>query len=358
MDAVDIENIIIVPKKKRGRKPKDTTNPISILPTQNIHTTDTKDKKKDKEIDTKNNDIITNVDSKSKIENEIDALPKKGKRGRKPKAIYTSYELPSNDDANITSLSDDENVIVRLNILDNNLDEEQINEEHPYAYNHDTYSNISNISDMVLPASISEEHNSNPENLRIISILKDFEEKNKNKEWPLNTSISCYWCCHRFENAPFGVPINYKNGTFEVYGCFCSLECTASYNFDTYSNQDEMWERYHLMNVMSRKMNLGNIVKCAPPRLSLKLFGGYLDIDAFRNYNTSKKIINLNFPPMTSITQQLEEINDFEFCSDFKFIPVDSERITKYKEKIVFRRTKPLVDTNKSLETSMNLKYS
>jgi hypothetical protein len=198
----------------------------------------------------------------------------------------------------------------------------------------------------------------NPNALKIVSVLKDFEEKNKNKEWPLNTSISCYWCCHRFENAPIGIPVNISKDTFEVYGCFCSLECAVAYNFDNNTNQDEMWERYNLLNLMSRRMKLENVVRSAPPRLSLKMFGGHLDIDAFRTFNKTKKLVNINFPPMTSITQQLEEINDFEVGNDFKYIPVDNDRINKYKEKIVFRRNKPLVDTKKSLETAMNLKYS
>jgi hypothetical protein len=88
------------------------------------------------------------------------------------------------------------------------------------------------------------------------------------------------------------------------------------------------------------------------------MFGGHMEIEKFREFNMSNKFINVNFPPMTSVTQQLEEINDFELGNDFKYIPVDNERINKYKEKIVFKRNKPLIDTNKSLESTMNLKYS
>jgi hypothetical protein len=201
-------------------------------------------------------------------------------------------------------------------------------------------------------------HESKIENSKVVSILKEFEEKNKNKEWPMNTSISCYWCCHRFDNSPFGIPINYVNDTFQVYGCFCSLECAAAYNFSENSSQDEMWERNQLINMFSRKVKLGNIVKPAPSRLSLKKFGGYMDIETFRSFNNTNKFINVNFPPMTSVTQQLEEINDFEICNDFKYIPIDNDRINKYKEKIVFKRNKPLIDSNKSLESTMNLKYT
>ena len=366
----------VVEKKKRGRKPKDTKNvPVNaktIIDGLNITLkTPDKDKHEDQgDSEYKDDTIIVNdVESVSKDvtngDEEVETtVPKKGKRGRKPKVIYASYEIPSaTDDANISSLSDDENVIVRLNIMDpiGDDDASSSSTEHPYAYNHDTYCNIPSINDIVRETqeqtSFMDKHDVSS-SLKIVSVLKDFEEKNKNKEWPLNTSISCYWCCHRFENAPIGIPVNVVNDIFEVYGCFCSLECAAAYNFDNKTNQDEMWERYNLLNLLSRRMKLENVVKAAPPRLSLKIFGGHLDIDAFRAFHKTKKLVNVNFPPMTSITQQLEEINDFEVGNDFKYIPVDNDRINKYKEKIIFRRNKPLVDTKKSLETAMNLKYS
>lgn len=364
----------VVEKKKRGRKPKDVSgNAKTIIDGLNITlTTSTKDKNEDCindiENDDQSTDDVTNTstDVKCNIEDieQETVLPKKGKRGRKPKMVYASYEIPSGTfDSNISSLSDDENVIVRLNIMDPIVEDDASSSstEQPYAYNHDTYCNIPNINDIVKETeeqTLLMDKNDVSSSLKIISVLKDFEEKNKNKEWPLNTSISCYWCCHRFENAPIGIPVNVVNDRFEVYGCFCSLECAAAYNFDNNTNQDEMWERYNLLNLLSRRMKLENVVKAAPPRLSLKIFGGHLDIDAFRGFHKTKKLININFPPMTSITQQLEEINDFEIGNDFKYIPVDNDRINKYKEKIVFRRNKPLVDTKKSLETVMNLKYS
>jgi hypothetical protein len=60
---------------------------------------------------------------------------------------------------------------------------------------------------------------------------------------------------------------------------------------------------------------------------------------------------------MTSISQQLEEINEYELNSDLKYVPIDNDRINKYKEKILFKRSKPLINPKTSLESSMNLKY-
>lgn len=306
-------------KKKRGRKPKV---PEVSVPKQEIVSTNNSDE-------------------------DIEA---KKKRGRKPKYVYSTEDIVA---SNQVSLSDDENVIVRLNVPSGELEEtmNKYNDEHPYAYNRDEYSNISNIT---------YENNCQSEevtDLKVVSLLKDFEEKNKINEWPSNTSISCYWCCHKFDNPPFGIPVNYTGEKFDVFGCFCSLECAASYNFKMQDSIDEMWERHNLINMLYRKLNVGKIVKPAPDKLALKMFGGYMDIDEFRSYFRSNKVININFPPMTSLTQQIEEINEYEVNNDFKYIPLDQDRVEKYKAKILVKRTKPLNINKNSLESSMNLKY-
>jgi hypothetical protein len=278
----------------------------------------------------------------------------KKKRGRKPKFVYSATDA-TNIQSN--SISEDENIIVKLNVSEqlSKSDDESVcfDDEHPYAYNRDEY-----ILNDVVPVSTSVKPFVEFEEKRVVNLLKDFEEKNKVNEWPSNTSICCYWCCHKFNNAPFGIPINFTiDESFDVFGCFCSLECAAAYNFKMHDNVDEMWERYNLINLLYRKLNLGTIIKPAPDRLSLKTFGGYLEIQEFRNFFKSNKLITTNFPPMSSLTQQIEEINEHELNSDYKYIPIDHDRIDKYKEKL-FKRNKPIINAKNSLESSMNLKYN
>lgn len=371
----DIETTTaIVPevKKRRGRKPKENkveviNTKVNIIDSLNVST---KTDETHSVETSKSKEQINNKDENGKHVEQNEEVPiKKGRRGRKPKYVYSSYDISTTNDDNMSGNQsiEDENIIVRLSISNEILNESNNSvsscnlDEQPYAYNHDTYNNISNINDVLIPNQHQfdiDKKSCNENNAKIVNVLNEFAEKNKNNEWPINTSISCYWCVHRFDNSPFGIPINYKNDIFEVFGCFCSLECAAAYNFNENNSQDEMWERYQLLNMMSRQMKLGNIIKAAPPRLALKIFGGNMDIETFRNTGKGNKLMNINFPPMTSITQQLEEINDFEINNDFKYIPVDDERVNKYKEKIIFKRNKPLIDKNKSLESTMNLKYS
>lgn len=276
----------------------------------------------------------------------VKPVDEKKKRGRKPKSVYSVTDAAQ---LNQTSLSDDENVIVRLQVND---DSDTCSEEHPYPYNNDKYdaNQYDTLSEQLPVESI-------PQTLKVVDLLKDFEEKNKNNEWPLNTSICCYWCCHKFNNAPFGVPVSYINGVFEVFGCFCSLECAAAYNFKYNDCLDEIWERYNLINLLCRKLNIGRTVKPAPDKMALKMFGGYMDIETFRKYSNSQKVININFPPMTSLTQQIEEINEYELNTDLRYIPLDNDRINKVKEKMIFKREKPVINEKTTLESTMNLKY-
>lgn len=326
-------------KKKRGRRPKSD----KVVNTSEHHTVEEKVLEP----------IITDI-----IPEEQASV--KGKRGRKPKYIYNAYEMATHNTS--TTLSDDENIIVKLNVQQQIVDkyDERIIEEQPYAYNCGDYSHISMVNNCNETDNNSVDE-SQPDNtnsdVRVLELLKDFEEKNKINEWPSNTSIACYWCCHKFNNAPFGIPINYKNEKFEVYGCFCSLECATAYNFKKTDSIDEMWERYNLINLMSRKMKQGTYVKPAPDVLALKIFGGNMDIEKFREYFKTNRVISLNFPPMTSITQQLEEVNEYELNNEYKYIPIDNDRINKYKEKVLFRRNKPLVNNLNSLENSMKLTY-
>jgi hypothetical protein len=193
----------------------------------------------------------------------------------------------------------------------------------------------------------------------VVSVLREFGEKNKNNEWPSSTSIACYWCCHRFPTVPVGIPIKFKDGRYHVVGCFCSLECAAKHNFEDPSmSTDEMFERYALLNLMAATIySEYGPVKPAPPRVALTMFGGKMSIEEFRAHSspTSSKLFDVTFPPMSAMTLQIEEINQSDIVNDFRYIPIDNERITSYKERMKLRRTKPIVDHKNTLDHTMKL---
>lgn len=229
----------------------------------------------------------------------------------------------------------DENIIVCLFINKNNL---------PDPYNQSYYCNL--ISEKVDNKTIEQNK---------VNILDTFKQKNKDGEWLENTSILCYWCCHSFDGKPFGIPVKYINNVFSVYGCFCSLECACAYNFKTQLCVDEMWERYNLLNLFYRKISNDNTcIIPAPDRLVLKIFGGYFSIEEFREYTKSGKMINIVFPPMSVLIQQIEEINQSDIGGRSNYIPIDYERVAQYEKKIL-KRQKSVINEINNIETFMTV---
>ena len=133
---------------------------------------------------------------------------------------------------------------------------------------------------------------------------------------PNNTCTACYWCCHTFSNAQYGIPLKYLDDKFYCYGCFCSLECAAAYNFNYNDMNINVWESYNLLNLLSKKYNYKNMVYCAPKKQLLRLFGGKLNIDEYRNLYTKDNIVTFNTYPMISIVDNVEEINEFSRVND------------------------------------------
>lgn len=192
---------------------------------------------------------------------------------------------------------------------------------------------------------------------RIFDHLSDFIARD---EWPMSTNNVCFWCCHAFHNTPFGVPTKYIDSKFHVFGCLCSLECTSAYNFYSTEIKHDPWESYNLINLLARKIQYCDLVKMAPPRHALKMFGGYMEIDEFRSHCKSNKMINTHTFPMVAMIQQLEEVNEEDQYSNRKnmFIPVDKQKLFLLESKVKLERTKPLFMNKNTLDHTMNLRIA
>lgn len=301
------------------------------------------------------------------------SVPDKKTRGRKPRQVFAGEQSTGGIAASVTADNvEDEHIVLKLKVQ-HDIDDHNI--LAPDAYNcHDInylgqpfqddndasvcLGDDDDTASMTLDNATTFPTSSNALNgLQVVRLLKDFEEKSKHNEWPMSTTIHCYWCCHGFDTVPCGIPTKYMDGKYYVLGCFCSLECAAAHNFSTKEGTDEMWERFSLLNMLSRTLGYRDFVKPAPARLALKMFGGHMDIDEFRSYTCTNKTINVNFPPMMTMTQQIEEIHESDLNNDFKYIPIDTERINRYKEKIKLKRQHPVTNFKNTLDHSMKLKY-
>ena len=122
----------------------------------------------------------------------------------------------------------------------------------------------------------------------------------------------CFHCCHEIGHMCFGMPTRYDGHTetFTTYGNFCSLECSAAFNFSTHMGSDRAWEIHGWIQMLGRRYGFAEPIRPAPARYLLEMFDGPLTIEQFRRaHATQTRTLVLNIPPMISLPSQLESIN-------------------------------------------------
>ena len=133
---------------------------------------------------------------------------------------------------------------------------------------------------------------------------------------------ACFGCTCDFDNPPIYLPKYQLNGSYHVYGCFCSPECACYYLFNQ-SNIDEStrFERYHLLNHIYCKIyNYEKNIKPAPdPFYTLDKFYGNLSIQEYRKLLKNDRLLLVVDKPLTRSLPELHEDND-EFTISNKAI--------------------------------------
>ena len=352
-------------------------------------------KPKDDNGDKDNNDLIEKIQKKRgrkpKVKDIADCEKIPKKRGRKPKEkVYSVKELPKTffeENKNETfilhlpiKISDNNNNPLpnskndySYSIYDEDLNNYKINDNNllptqTNLLNESNNNNLSNLSNNLVfdkgelcDSGLSEPKSNKMNKKNLKNIMYEFINANNDKTWPESTNIYCWWCCHPFKGSPCALPEYYKKEKFYVNGCFCSFNCTASYNFS--KNDDDIWERYSLLNLMYKKLYNFKFVKInlAPPREILKIFGGYLSIEEFReNSLKSDKTFSVINPPLISIIPKIEEniINNMSTNKTYKnnFPNVNENILNKTQNNLKLKRNKPVQNPNNTLQSFMDLK--
>ena len=127
-----------------------------------------------------------------------------------------------------------------------------------------------------------------------------------------NNNSHCVWCCHSIDTIVYSMPYNYDtvNDSYFVFGSFCSLQCANAYNFSVHGSSDKVWEINSWIQMLGKRYGFTNTIRPAPSKYLLKMFGGNLTIDDFREAHIkSDKTYVLNIPPMISINSSSEILN-------------------------------------------------
>jgi hypothetical protein len=189
-------------------------------------------------------------------------------------------------------------------------------------------------------------------------LLNQFIEHNKKETWPEKSVYDCMWCRFSLENTPWAIPYRLTmQGKFEVFGNFCSPNCSAAYIFNSFDD-DDMWDRYALLNMLYQKVYdlPGAVVKAAPDVLFLKKLGGILSIEEFREISSNpNKSCFIKMPPMVSIIPSVEELQQTSLFNDNNREHLNKELMMKANDELRLRRSKPVYDKDNTLDNYFHI---
>ena len=315
------------PKKKRGRKPKN-----------------------------------------SKITNENVPVIKKKKRGRKPKGGKIINKLPGKQ----TKIIDDKpNIILHLRCKNKDLVSIQkqffTNQEYnPEVWNVESFdstktlnvyefekTNDTNIITNQTKSNLKKKEKKNiiTESKKINAKLKTLALKLHNNEVSGKKS-DCFWCTYYFDNPPIHIPARERYGIIEAYGCFCSPQCAAAYLKNEHIDSTTYWERYALLNnIYGRIFGKKNIKPAPNPFYVLDKYYGNLTIQEYRQILNNSQILMVMDKPLTKTFPELHEDN-FETPPLFSSMHIKKDKMSSNKLRL--KRTKPLASKTSVLHKTFN----
>lgn len=178
-----------------------------------------------------------------------------------------------------------------------------------------------------------------------IEIMKEILSRAKVPVYAPMTA--CFWCCHSFPWKPTVLPISYDayENMYTCEGHFCSPECAlASLYAEPNLSDVARWTRHALLADMYRVLYKKRDLIPAPPRATLRLFGGPLGIDQFREHTSfHEEMVSVQLPPLRL---HLPSMNVQGPVRDVKkFVALSQETVDKASKELRLKRSKP-VHTN------------
>ena len=162
--------------------------------------------------------------------------------------------------------------------------------------------------------------------------------------------LLCFYCCHTSEKLNH-MPLSYceKTNEFTFFGNFCSYECMKSYNL--FSNSSYKHPIFNYIQMLHDKVEDNkDIIKFAPPLSLLEAFGGTLDIDTFRQCNTSFRVYE---HPIKIEEKYIERYENFSASNDVNRVHEKENEVLN--EPIKLKRKTPKPTSQNTLEKTMGL---
>lgn len=173
-------------------------------------------------------------------------------------------------------------------------------------------------------------------------LLKSILDK-VNTPQSYSPQTACFWCCHGFSWVPVVLPISYDayKHRYLAEGHFCSPECALAYNYaDSKTSDSFKWNRHSMLGQLYSDLLKDRMLSPAPPRSLLRMFGGPLDIEQYRDYTSGdNNIVLSDLPP---IRLQFPTMNVQGPLRDIKkYVSLSTDVVEKAAEQLRLKRSKP-----------------
>lgn len=177
-----------------------------------------------------------------------------------------------------------------------------------------------------------------------------------------NENVWCWWCCHPFDTTPLPMPITYddRRDVFTVRGYFCSWSCMKAYNYEHTGYRSGIVNGWiGMLRRRSTPGETGTSIKCAPPRQTLRVFGGNLTIEEFRTSRTSYILLPPNVVHETPNLVMHEPKNKKVLSKSVatENVAIDFDHVKAKTEPLRLKRTKPTANHKNTLEKTLGINF-
>jgi hypothetical protein len=224
------------------------------------------------------------------------------------------------------------------------------------------------VIDETVPEQVEKQENQSEEKQNDNRQYGYFQLMNQlvDKDWCERCDIACWWCCHNFDTVPLGLPQDYSHKTkqFRVRGIFCSFACMLAYSQNSkIIGRDSEPLIKHLYSKLSAE-SISAKLNPAPPRAALKMFGGELTIEEFRNSTIEKKAYKMVIYPMFVSRDYVEEIDIANVKkanmkvfdeNSFKRVISDEKRVADAKVRLASQIEKTTVTLGNTIDKFINI---
>lgn len=208
------------------------------------------------------------------------------------------------------------------------------------------FTNYSDILHSVEQSHVAERFNTD--------IMKDILNRTRSPTY--SATSACFWCCHPFPWKASVLPISYDayENMYTCEGHFCCPECALAYLYADPNMSDVLrWNRHALLADLYRSLYKTKEITPAPNRNILRLFGGPLDIEQYRQYTScSEDMIAVQLPPLRLYVPTMNvqgPVRDVK-----KFVTLSQETVDKASKELRLKRATPAQTNVPTLDKIFN----